>query len=108
MQRGVIPRWQFLMVYVLIVAAAGLGLWKTGTVAGEADQLATDIQEQRVQTVRRNCEDQNARHFEADRTLTKLIARGRRTHSDGTKLLIEALAPYRDCDQAVRDATRPP
>jgi hypothetical protein len=115
MQRGVIPRWQYLLVYVMIVGAGVLGFLRTEDAtdqarraARQASELARDIQAQRVKTVRNNCEEQNNRHSEADATLRELIRQGRRDDEDGTKLLIDAITPFRDCDRAVREATRSP
>lgn len=113
---GVIPRWQLLAVYVLIVAAGAAGFWQTSSVANRADDFARDVQSQRVVAIRANCQEQNQRHDDTIRTLDHLIARippgaGRDralANRRGTVLLIDALAPKRDCGRAVMEATRTP
>jgi len=114
-QVGVIPRWQLLGVYALIVAAGAFGLAQTQHVAHRADALARDIQQQRVMTIEQSCEQQNARHDGTIATLDRLIrqqppSRRRRAEQNraSTVLLIDALAPKRDCGKVVAEATRTP
>jgi hypothetical protein len=39
-QKGVIPRWQMLLVYVLVIGAGAVGIARTETVASDAQELA--------------------------------------------------------------------
>jgi predicted transcriptional regulator len=115
-QTGVIPRWQLLGVYALIVAAGAFGLAQTQHIAHRADALARDIQQQRVMTIEQSCEQQNARHDATIATLDRLIARippgaehdRALANRRGTVLLIDALAVKRDCGKVVAEATRTP
>lgn len=116
-QTGVIPRWQLIAVYVLIVAAGTIGIWRTQTVAHRADDLSRDIQAQRVVNIRQSCDEQNARHDDTIAALDRLIGQlpkdsTRRFLAEknrpGTVLLINALAPKRDCGKVVKEATRTP
>jgi hypothetical protein len=111
----VIPRWQLVAVYVLIVAAGALGITQTQHVAHRADALARDIQAQRVSSIVQSCEQQNARHDATIATLDRLIRQqpaGQRRRAErsraSTVLLIDALAPMRDCQKVLREFTRSP
>lgn len=76
--------------------------------AVSAHNLAEQIQEERVRSIRENCEASNARNRETKRRLDRLIRelpverRARaKASAAGTRLLIDALAPVRDCDRLV-------
>lgn len=67
------------------------------------------IQHERVEAIFRQCRDQNERHSNATATLNKLlparlatprILRSRRF----TTLMINALAPYQDCNKVTQQA----
>lgn len=115
MARGVIPRWQYLLVYVLIVGAGAFGFAQTHAAQQRAEHLARQVAAQRLAAIRSTCEEQNVRHDQTLRTLDRLIAKvppdrraqARRSRAS-TVLLIDALAPKRDCDQRVRQFSRVP
>ena len=72
-------------------------------------RLAGEIQDERARSVRASCQEVNDRHDTTIATLDKLLAklppsqRARAKSSrDGTVLLIEALAPKRNCEALVR------
>lgn len=76
--------------------------------AVSAKNLAERIQRERIRSIRENCEGSNARNRETKRRLDRLIVRlppERRARAKasaaGTRLLIDALAPVRDCDRLV-------
>jgi hypothetical protein len=84
--------------------------------ATHADQLATTIQQQRVSITLANCVDQNAHHDGTVAALNRLLvaaegkatpaARARIAASEApTLLLINALAPKRDCAAVVEKTT---
>lgn len=121
---GVIPRWQLLAVYVLVVAAGFVGFLSirsavnhANTVARENHRLALRASSQAAQTKRLAdkiqaqrkdlCADQNARHKRTIQTLNSILAEFVKKHPDQAKqvrdsvrsnvLLINALAPKRQC-----------
>jgi hypothetical protein len=73
-----------------------------------------EIQRERAEAIRVNCQEQNVRHDLTIRKLDELIDRlppGRRkrravSNRDGTVALIEALAPKRDCERLVRESVQ--
>jgi hypothetical protein len=75
--------------------------------------LSQRIQSQRAEAIRDGCLEQNARHDGTIKTLDRLIAaappgpeRVRAIHNRaGTVLLIEQLAPKKDCAELVRKST---
>lgn len=82
---------------------------ETRRLAEANGRLALEIQDERARSVRDSCEEVNRRHDSTIATLDKLLAklppsqRGRaKSNRDGTVLLIEALAPKRDCEALVR------
>lgn len=118
-ETGVIPRWQLLLVYFIIVTAMAIGLARTVSVtndvkvvAARAEGLARSIQTQRITTVREGCEQQNVRHAQALKALNALIppnqsAKRRAQSKKVVKALADAVAPKRDCDKVVDAATSP-
>lgn len=69
MATGAVPRWQLVLVYLLVGCVAALGLKVTSDQADRAQatakrtaSLAREIQRQRVDNIRTACEDQNRRH----------------------------------------------
>lgn len=130
--RGVVPRWQFLLVYLVVVVVGIIGFERIGnqsdtaadlarethSLAQQTAQLARTIQLQRLDGIRRGCEDQNRRHDGTIRALDDVIARvvrdapERKTELARARaqnvLLINALAPKQDCDRLVRISARPP
>jgi hypothetical protein len=110
--RGVIPRWQYLTVYVAITAVFIGGLAKSNQLSHKAQNLAEQIQRQRVSVVGTSCQEQNARHdatiTQLDQLIRKVPASRRqraRESRAGTVLLIDALVPKRDCAEVLRKAT---
>jgi hypothetical protein len=76
--------------------------------AVSAKNLAEQIQRERARNIRSGCAESNARNRntkrELDRLISELPARRReraQASSAGTRLLIDALAPVRDCDSLV-------
>lgn len=67
-------------------------------------KLSMEIQEQRRQSIRLQCEDQNKRHVDIENFL---IDQGQ-TQEDNPALFvfIDKLAPLRDCDQVVAELTQ--
>jgi esterase/lipase len=91
---------------------------QTRTLAQEAKRLAQQIQDERARNVRDNCEQVNERHDNTVATLDGLLARARKGASPqqrkqiqqsraSTLLLIDALAPRRDCEALVRQQVGP-
>jgi hypothetical protein len=100
----VIPRYQYFLVYVVIVAAGAVGLGKIGAAASSASDAVRQLQQSRVD----QCEQANVRHDRTIKVLDAQIARlpaaqRRRALAQrpGTVALIEALAPSRDCREAL-------
>jgi NhaP-type Na+/H+ or K+/H+ antiporter len=76
--------------------------------AGTAQALATQIQTERVRNIRSSCESQNMRNRAAIKALGTLVAKlppaeRAKSGSAGIVLLINALAPVRNCDSVVRE-----
>lgn len=113
-QVGVIPRWQLVMVYVVIVAAGATGLLKTSNAAHRADHAAREakaatraIQHSRIVATREACAQQNARNRKAVLFLRQL-PRGtsNQTPRERDRLLhsfTDALVgPLQDCDALIQ------
>jgi hypothetical protein len=68
------------------------------------------IQKNRIETIRHNCNDQNLRHNAAVNALYDLLKKSgvrperRRQAAASTIELINALAPFQDCDKVVQKA----
>lgn len=123
-QRGVIPRWQQFAAYILIVAAGIVGFISIGNASDKATKaskasaalaisakrqaeqtadLISEIQQQRANL----CNDQNERHDNTIKTLNTVLRNYVKKHPDQAQqvkdsaqsnvLLINALAPKRDC-----------
>lgn len=86
-------------------------------VASHANKLAGDLAAERNQTILRACGAQNARHAAAIAELNHLIAAAARklpparraalrASARGSVLLIEALAPYENCQRQLQLATK--
>jgi hypothetical protein len=104
---------------IVALAAAGLAIaFAVGLLVHEvavssetavsAKNLAEQIQRERARNIRSGCAESNARNRntkrELDRLISELPARRReraQASSAGTRLLIDALAPVRDCDSLV-------
>lgn len=111
---------------MLVVAAGMAGITRTQQVAGRADELskqnkttaahaaalAREVADQRRESIRGSCEDSNTRHDRTIATLDRLLRRvppaerqQARARRASTILLIDALAPKRDCEKVVQEAT---
>lgn len=95
-----------LRLVVLILLLGGVA---SGYFYSQNDQRIDDIQAARAESIRFSCEEQNDRHDATIRKLDELIAKSppeRRAEAQerraGTVLLINALAPERDCERRVR------
>ena len=96
---GVIPRWQLLAVYLIIVCGGLWGFYQNG-------EARDDIQESRREAIIISCEQQNERHDQTVRQLDRNIAdippgprkRRARVSRDHTVALIDALVPTTDCE----------
>lgn len=110
-ETGVIPRWQLLAVYGIIVCG---GLWGFHQADAQRDEIEAQAirSDQRIQESRRDaviisCRQQNERHDRTIRQLDRNIAglpRGperlrARQRRDSTVSLIDALVPKTDCKQ---------
>ena len=93
--------------FALVLAAASILL---------SAYLYTRIQDERIRSISRSCEETNQRYDKAIETLDVLIARApaerkqrARDGRAGTVLLIDALVPKRDCAALVeRSVGSPP
>lgn len=118
-------RWRALIAWIIIFTAMVIfTLHKTyqssgnaNTAAAEAKNATSNIQSQRKESIRRGCEDQNARHNNTISILNSLIAKlppDQRARAQANKeftiLLINALAPKQNCNLLVKKAvkTAPP
>lgn len=96
----------------------GIVLDKQKSFTSNLQQFAQDIQQQRRDTIRGSCEDQNQRH---DKTTRRLIrakhaaekqvstfqARMKiRNNAEVSLALIDSLVPLQNCDQVVKEATQ--
>jgi hypothetical protein len=84
-------------------------------IANKARQLGVEIQQQRAKSVRELCEDQNARnrntimrlhilmkqYLDRHPNLTSTKIKTLKINYESSALLINALAPHRDCDKLV-------
>lgn len=100
---------------VLVLVACGVVMNTAGVVVSfflNSDRV-DQINQERAQNVKRNCEDVNSRHDGALTTLDEILEARERTATPGererlrgsretTALLIDALVPKRDCAALVR------
>lgn len=82
---------------------------KIAVVANRAEDLAMEIQAQRLINIRANCEATNVRHDKAVRSLRALIPAERTGAARAQSLVVidalaDAVAPKQDCDLAVKNA----
>lgn len=94
-------RREILAVALLVLTISVLGWLKVGGVA-------QDIQDSRLEV----CEDTNDRHDSSDRTLNEILDAAAARHPERqrqidqsrvtTALLINALVPVRDCEEAIK------
>ena len=103
-----------------VVASAGLVLGAsctllTAVLFSKQEANTAAIQAQRVDAIRSNCVDTNARHDQTINTLKGLVARlpdpadraRAQRNIAGTIALIDALVPKRDCEQLARKLAGP-
>lgn len=132
--RGVVPRWQLLLVYLLIAAVGIVGFVSVGNQADKATKTAEETRKlalvsatlsrdtarlaREIQSSRTTlCEDQNKRHDRTIERLNKIIDQAKRRQPDRAAeieraraqniLLIEALAPEQDCAAVVSPTPTP-
>jgi hypothetical protein len=102
-----------------VMLAGGVAVWAVSSnqeAASSAQELAEQIQRERIRSIRLSCEAQNRRNRNTIETLDELILgmppgpRKKRAKQNrvGTVLLINALAPVRDCDRLVEDTAGTP
>ena len=90
-------------------AAAGFAFYLNAGRTDDVAQLAQQIQDERAANTLRACRDVNQRHDDTIRALDELLKRAGRSASReqversraSTVLLIDALAPKRDCKRLV-------
>lgn len=103
-------QWAYLITILMATVAFALLLVNNNSVSNEssrtaqqAEDLAEQIQQQRREFIRRDCEDQNQRHLDLEDYLRgQKITRAERPE---VFAFVDALAPVRDCDKVVKDAT---
>lgn len=104
-------------VLVLLSMACLLGVGNSAMNAiliGRNASTIRQIQQSREDSVRTSCEEQNARHDSTVAKLDDLIAALKdpvqaaraRASKPGTVVLIDRLAPHRDCEALVRRLTK--
>jgi len=102
-----------------VMLTCGVAVWAINSNredAASAQDLAEQIQRERIRSIRSNCEAQNRRNRRTIETLDELILgmppgpRKKRAKQNrvGTVLLINALSPVRDCDRLVEDTAGTP
>lgn len=112
-----------ILIALCIIAAVGGGVTlllqvKKLDKADRARDLALTVQEQRVQATKITCADQNLRHDQTIAALDVILARTRKGASpadvrridqsrERTVLLINALAPRRNCAEVVAKIAPP-
>lgn len=96
-------------------ALAAIAVTNASETSRDAQDLAEQIQRERARNIQESCEETNRRHDATIASLDAVIAglppsrRARaREGRAGTVLLIEALAPYRNCDALVRQQVGTP
>jgi hypothetical protein len=105
----------FVVLALIALPALPVAAWVVSSSVSDNQRLTEAIQEQRRDSILYGCREQNARHDRTIATLDRLIAQapaGRRERARqgraGTVLLIEALAPKRDCAALVTKAAPTP
>jgi preprotein translocase subunit SecG len=109
-ERGIIPRWQYMLVYVFITMVMILGFASTRhqaqrtdkvvkqnqLIAKRADILARQQIQSRKDSIRETCEQQNQRHDDLLKLLRKIAPKV-------AQPLADTGWPVFDCSQRVRD-----
>lgn len=109
----------FLRGFVVLFFASALVftvlVGRVSDLADENAQVVKQIQDERANNIRSSCQDQNTRHDDTVAALDKLADRDLKQADtpaekvraqqtiDGTKALVDALAPKGDCEQRVRE-----
>jgi len=115
-------RWLKRIAIAWMVAVTIVVIWTAGENrkrTQEAHDLAIQIQTQRADAIRSNCRDQNARHDDTIHALDTVLAKYLKTATPqqaaqlrGVRsqnvLLINALAPKRNCETLVKQQTEGP
>lgn len=113
-------RWILIVLAIQVVLLIALAGWllsissRTSANANQGKSLALSFQRERLGTVRRNCEAQNARHDNTIKELNYLVhtippqnGQTKAQQIQGAEqfvFIIDALQPKTDCDTAVRAA----
>jgi hypothetical protein len=107
-----------LAAFVIVGLSSTAAIVGLTILLGKQKHVTTEIQAQRKDTIRKNCQDQNKRH---DRTLARLDTAEKNAEKHAKTLrrkmkirnnteisigLIDALAPRQNCKAVVRRATR--
>jgi uncharacterized protein YlxW (UPF0749 family) len=102
----------FLFINCVSAVAMGILFWAVVHQQHQITRANHAIQEQRHESIIRDCQDQNVRHDNTIKTLNKLIAnlpRDERARAETNKaftvVLINALAPKQNCNSIADVAT---
>lgn len=94
---------------VLLTVAMAIGftvvLVRQGDVAEEGKELAQQVQQDRIDTVIRDCKGRNARNLNAKEQARLTIDGGERLEI--ANLLIDAILPVRNCTELAAEAALP-
>lgn len=107
--------WSIVLAVVLAFIVVASSFDRNRSQIDAVSEAANLIQRSRLDGIRSNCEDRNSRNRKTTMRLDALIKalpagpekRRAVRNRDGTKLLINALAPVRDCDALVDKARVP-
>lgn len=101
-----------LIAFATIGLSSTVGLVLGGVVLKQQSNVTTEIQQQRYESIRDLCQDQNKRHDKVIKRIDKAVAavppppaRQRRARESAKpfKLILEAAVPYtEDCEAAAR------
>lgn len=104
-----------LAAFAIMALSSSAGLVGFGVLLKSQRNTTEQIQQQRRDAIRGNCEDQNAKHDDTIRKLFQAMkdaikrhpVRGKeiRQSSKASIGLIDALVPKKNCDQVVKGAT---
>lgn len=107
-----------LAAFAIIALSSAAGLVGFGILLKQQGEVTTTIQAQRRATIRGQCEDQNQRNFVTVSALNMAVDKAEKSAKteqrkqrlrDNAQVsigLINALAPHRDCEKVVEEATR--
>lgn len=106
------PRW-LVVLGVVAIPALPVAAWVVGGQVSDNTKISEQIQQSRTDATLSSCREQNERHDRTIHTLDLLLAQAIRRSPEravqirqsraSTVLLINSLAPKRDCEQRVHD-----